>query len=82
MPIDVVDKFLNNKNKQLFYPRIPTIISGFPENSNAKKAGLMKKDVILGINGGLIKYFDEFKSELLKHKGGEVELIVNRNNDE
>jgi len=82
MPIDVVDKFLNNKNKQLFYPRIPTIISGFPENSNAKKAGLMKKDVILGINGGLIKYFDEFKSELLKHKGGEVELIVDRNNDE
>ena len=82
MPIDVVDKFLNNENKQLFYPRIPTIISGFPEGSNAEKAGLMKKDILLGINGLLIQYFDEFKSELSKHRGKNVDLLVNRNNKE
>ena len=82
MPIDVVDKFLNNENKQLFYPRIPTIISGFPEGSNAEKAGLMKKDILLGINGLLIQYFDEFKSELSKHRGKNIDLLVNRNNKE
>ena len=80
MPIDVVDKFLNNENKQLFYPRIPTIISGFPEGSNAEKAGLMKKDILLGINGLLIQYFDEFKSELSNHRGKNVDLLVNRYN--
>lgn len=82
MPIDVVDRFLNNGNQQLFYPRIPTIVGGFPEGSNAKKAGLMKKDILIGVNGVLIKYFDEFKSELSKHKGQEIRLIVNRNNEE
>jgi regulator of sigma E protease len=32
MPIDVIDQFLNNGNQQLFYPRIPTVVSGFLEN--------------------------------------------------
>jgi regulator of sigma E protease len=43
MPIDVIDQFLNTENKQLFYPRIPTIISGFPEGSNAKKSRFNEK---------------------------------------
>ncbi len=82
MPIDVIDQFLNNGNQQLFYPRIPTIVSGFPENSNAEKAGLLKKDMLLGINGNEIQYFDEFKSELANYKGEEIELMVKRGDNE
>ena len=63
MPIDVIDMFLNNGNQQLFYPRIPIVVSGFSENSNAKKAGLKKKDVLVAINGVSLTYYDEFKNE-------------------
>ena len=81
MPFDVIDRFLKNENKQLFYPRIPTIISGFSDNSNAEKAGLLKKDILLAINGKSVSYFDEFKKELLKHAGEEITLLVNRSEE-
>ena len=82
MPVDVIDQFLSNGNQQLFYPRIPTIISGFTENSNCEKAGLKVKDILQGINGIEYTYFDQFKNELAKHKGEEIEVLVKRGEDE
>ena len=35
MPIDLIDKFLNNKTKLILYPRIPTIVSRVEKGSNA-----------------------------------------------
>lgn len=78
MPVNVLDQFLNTKNKLLFYPRIPTIVSRFSENSNAKKAGLKKHDILNAINGNSFNYFDEFKAEIVKHKNKDVLLSVNR----
>jgi regulator of sigma E protease len=79
MPIDVVELFLENENQLLFYPRIPTVISRLNENSNAEIAGLKKKDVLMAINGKDIKYHDELKAELAKHKEQDVTLLINRN---
>ena len=79
MPIDVIDQFLKNENQLLFYPRIPTVISRLNENSNAEIAGLKKKDVLMAINGKDIKYHDELKVELAKHKEKDVTLLINRN---
>lgn len=62
----------------LFAPRIPTIISGFPENSNAKKSGFEKKDQIISVNGVKTKYFDEFKNELQKNKSENISVVVRR----
>ena len=78
MPVNVLDQFLNTKNKLLFYPRIPTVVSRFSENSNAKNSGLKKHDIINAINGNSFKYFDEFKAEIVKHKNKDVLLSVNR----
>tara|TARA_B100001142_G_scaffold330333_1_gene398258 strand:+ start:3548 stop:4885 length:1338 start_codon:yes stop_codon:yes gene_type:complete len=78
MPVNVLDQFLNTKNKLLFYPRIPTIVSRFSENSNAKNSGLKKHDIINAINGNSFNYFDEFKAEIVKHKNKDVLLSVNR----
>jgi len=64
MPADVIDQFLSNGNQQLFYPRIPTIISGFNENSNCEKAGLLIKDRIVAVNGVSANYHDLFTKEL------------------
>ena len=82
MPIDVIDMFLNNGNQQLFYPRIPTVVSGFSENSNAKKAGLKKKDVLVAINGVSLTYYDEFKNELANYKSEEIIVLVDRGGEE
>ena len=82
MPIDVIDQFLNNGNQQLFYPRIPTVVSGFSENSNAKKAGLKKKDILVAINGVSLTYYDEFKNELANYKSEEIIVLVDRGGEE
>jgi len=82
MPIDVIDMFLNNGNQQLFYPRIPTVVSGFSENSNAKKAGLKKKDILVAINGVSLTYYDEFKNELANYKSEEIIVLVDRGGEE
>lgn len=62
----------------LFLPRIPTIIRGFPENSNAKKSGLEKRDQIVSVNGTKTKYYDELKDELQKNKGENITVVVSR----
>jgi regulator of sigma E protease len=82
MPINIVDQLLNSENRQLFYPRIPTIISGFTENSNAEKAGLKKNDFLIGINGVNLHYFDEFNAELANYKDEDVSLSVERGGKE
>jgi regulator of sigma E protease len=78
MPIDVIDKFLNNERQLLFYPRIPSIVSAINKNSNAERAGLKENDVFLSINGMPIKYFDELKQELVNYKNKDVLLLVSR----
>ena len=82
MPIDVIDRFLNNEKQLLFYPRIPTIVSEVVENSNAERAGLEKRDVLISINNIKVKYFDQLQKELEKFKEEEVNLLVKRDGDE
>ncbi len=82
MPVDVIDKFLSNGNQPLFYPRIPTIISSVEDGSNAEKAGLKTKDMIKGVNGRSVLFFDVFKTELANHKEEDVTLLVERGGKE
>tara|TARA_B100001250_G_scaffold142800_1_gene122190 strand:- start:441 stop:1778 length:1338 start_codon:yes stop_codon:yes gene_type:complete len=81
LPVDVIDRFLNNETQLVFYPRIPAVVSLIEKNSNADVAGLQEKDIIVGINNIDIKYFDQFKLELEKNKNKTVELIIQRNNE-
>ncbi|MDC0908489.1 RIP metalloprotease RseP [Flavobacteriales bacterium] len=78
MPLDVIEKFLDNKNQLLFYPRIPAMVSAVTESSNAEKAGLQQKDLLVQINDVNIKYFDQLSYELNKLKNQEITLVVNR----
>jgi regulator of sigma E protease len=82
MPVDVVDQFLNNENQLLFYPRIPSVVSGVVKNSNAEKAGLKKKDFLVAINNIPIRYHDELKEELANYKEEEVTLLVSRDGED
>lgn len=79
MPVDIIEKFLDNQKQLLFYPRIPSIVSSFTEGSSAEKAGMKEGDILIGINNTPITYHDELKSELMKNKGGDVLVLINRN---
>ena len=82
MPIDLIDKFLNNKTKLILYPRIPIIVSRVEKGSNAEAGGLQKKDVIKSVNGTSLSYFDEFKKALNNHTSKTIEVTVDRNGKE
>ena len=82
LPSNFIAQLLESEGRILFAPRIPTIISGFPANSNAKNAGFEKKDRIVSVNGVETKYFDEFKNELQQYKGENISVRVNRFGEE
>jgi regulator of sigma E protease len=82
LPTDFIAQLLESEVRILFAPRIPTIISGFTANSNAKNAGFEKKDRIVSINDVETKYFDKFQLELQQHKGENISVGVNRFGEE
>lgn len=47
-------------------------------NSNAMKAGLEKGDILVGINGTKYAFYDQFSSEIEKHKSDTISLDVLR----
>jgi regulator of sigma E protease len=78
IPIDIIDRFLNNERQLLFYPRVPSVVGSLNKGSNAEKAGLKENDILIGINNNPINYHDEFKMELANNKGENVLILVNR----
>ena len=82
LPSNFIAQLLESEERILFVPRFPTIISGFPANSNAKNAGFEKKDRIVSVNDVETKYFDEFKFELQQHKGENISVRINRFGEE
>ena len=82
LPSNFIAQLLESEERGLFAPRIPTIISGFPANSNAKNAGFEKKDRIVSVNDVGTKYFDQFQFELQQHKGENISVGVNRFGEE
>lgn len=66
------------KDAFLIAPRMPVKIGQVVSDSNAEKAGLLKDDEIIAINGQDTRFFDQFIKEIKQHPGEEVELTVLR----
>ena len=62
-------------------PRYPFAIAGISEGSPNENADLKKKDIVIGINGNSIKYFDEAQTELDKYKNQEITVTVKRGSE-
>lgn len=69
-----------NGAKAYFSPRFPAVIDSLEPNKSAIKAGLMKGDKIVGINGKSTPFFDELGTELSLHKNQNIILDIERNN--
>lgn len=77
VPQEIVPRLL--KAKGLISVRIPFHVDRFSPGSVAKDAGFEKGDVIVGLNGETVPFFDEFKETLQLHRGETVEVNVLRN---
>jgi regulator of sigma E protease len=79
VPDEIIGPLL--KSSGFITTRIPFIVDDFTKESNAPSAGIKKEDQIIGINDRNIMFFDEFKTELSKHKNDTVQVKVLRGNE-
>ncbi|MBC7124075.1 MAG: RIP metalloprotease RseP [Bacteroidales bacterium] len=67
------------KSPIIFFPRIPFVVDEVKSGEPAEKAGFIKGDRLLALNGQSAQFFDEFKSEMQRSKGKTVKVTVERN---
>jgi len=81
VPTDILEKVSDYGMGQFVDARsIMGKVSLVTPESNAKKAGILVGDSILGVNNKAVKYFDEFQSEVYANKGKSVVFNILRNN--
>jgi regulator of sigma E protease len=79
LPNDYITKLSESKDERPFEPSYPFQIKNIMSNSPASKAGLLKGDKILAINGKPIQYFQDLKKELASLKNKQAVITVERN---
>ena len=78
---EIKGEIISKEGREFVAPRTTNIkIDSIIGNSNAKRAGLLVGDNIVGVNNTKIIFFDELRDALSKHKNDSVVLEVNRNN--
>jgi regulator of sigma E protease len=72
--VDGIDEFITP------FPRSKFMVDSVVKGGNADKAGLLKGDSIVAINGINTPFFDEMEDQLAANKNKPVQLSVKRNN--
>lgn len=70
---------LLKKPKEFISPRFPFFVEDFMKDSPAKAAGIAKGDRLVGIDSVKTPYYDQFRSEIIKHKNEEITISLIRN---
>ncbi len=83
IPIDFISKLIERGKNELSFllPRYPFMVGKISKDSPNLDGELKVKDIIIGINGTPIKYFDEAKSVLEPYKDQDITLKVKRGNE-
>lgn len=75
LPVNLIEQIVESgRRSPLVMPRIPAIVGELSDSGNAKAAGLLVKDRIVGIDDRRIGYFDEIRP-LLKGRGGDTAMV-------
>jgi len=79
IPNDFIEKLSESEEKStLVQPRIPFKVGELIADMPASKSGLEVGDEVVSLNGKDIRFYDEFQSEVPKHKGQQIILGVDR----
>ncbi len=81
--VNTLTKF-ENKDKSLFYPRVPFVVGEVVKDAPAEKGGLQVGDQILSLNGQAMVYlhrYEVFITELKDKKNTPLDLKILRGQD-
>ncbi|MBC2843734.1 RIP metalloprotease RseP [Winogradskyella flava] len=81
LPENFLGQLSDEGSRNLFRYRYPFIVESVPDSSANKSADLKQGDMILGLNGKKLEYFDQFEGELESLKGQTVTAEVLRDDD-
>lgn len=81
VPDDMITSLSKSKGAGFTSIRFPTIVDGFPKNSNAEKAGIKKGDRIIAVDSLQTPFFQDFQREIRKRKGTEANIKLLRGGD-
>lgn len=81
LPQNIEQELLENRVKSLFEPRVLFIIDTVLHGTPAAISGIQKGDKIIGINDLQTPFFNDFKKEIVKHKGEKIFVLVERNEE-
>lgn len=70
-----------NKNKTIFYPRIPFVVGKVSKGMPAEAAGIQQDDQIIALNDTPTPFFDQFTSRSKNHKKEDIKVTVLRQQD-
>ncbi|WP_154855684.1 RIP metalloprotease RseP [Cyclobacterium xiamenense] len=83
IPRGFINSFSNEESMSNFIQiRFPFAVLDVMPDGTAKNAGVKAGDKILAVNDTDIYYFDELQAALEEHKGGEVALTLERDQQE
>lgn len=82
LPQDFLSQLIDSKEKNFIDLRTPFVVVEVPDSSQNKGSGLIKGDIIVGLNDTKTKYADQVKSALETYKGQEVIAHVLRDGKE
>lgn len=80
MPADLMEQIIA-ANVSFAHERVPFVVSGVMEGSNAQKAGLLANDSLLAIDGVATPSQVDAMKILSAHKGEEVNFAIVRNGE-
>lgn len=78
LPEDIDQTMLANGTQSIFSEAFPAVLDTIIAGSNAEKAGILKGDKILAIDGEPIKYYREVYENSLRKRGDAVVLSIDR----
>lgn len=80
LPDNAVRDILKHQTSFIDF-RMPFIIGEVLEGEAAQSAGFLVGDKIIKLNDSLTPYYNDFRKQILQHKGEEVNIAVLRGND-
>ncbi|UTW63886.1 RIP metalloprotease RseP [bacterium SCSIO 12741] len=81
IPQDFIGKLIDNPTKAVIFYRVPFIIGGIPDSSHNVNSGIQLKDLITGVNGVDLPWWDQYADHLKQFAGQEVTLNVMRDGE-